>query len=75
MSGASKSLLTLEDVDIFLDKLCHFTKEDEQVNHFSKFCRKCTANDLKTVSNRILFCEKKKYRKVMHIIYHIIQQI
>lgn len=49
MAGVTKSQLYLEDVDKFLDKLCLLTKEDEQINHFSKFCKKCTANDLKTV--------------------------
>ncbi|KAF2900759.1 hypothetical protein ILUMI_05427 [Ignelater luminosus] len=44
-----KSILTIQEVDDFLEELSKMTKEDEQMNHFKTFVSKCTANDLKIV--------------------------
>ncbi|XP_020612106.1 DNA ligase 3-like isoform X2 [Orbicella faveolata] len=44
-----KSLLSLQDVDAFLDKLKTVTKEDDQQRELAKITRRCTANDLKFV--------------------------
>lgn len=46
---ASKSLLTIKEVDEFLEELSQLTKEDEQIEHFEKIITKCTANDLKVI--------------------------
>ncbi|XP_055381243.1 DNA ligase 3 [Condylostylus longicornis] len=43
------SSLTLQDVDKFLDELSEITKEDDQIELFSIFCRRATINDLKMV--------------------------
>ncbi len=47
VSAASKSHLTVHDVDQFLEKLATLTKEDEQQHELTKFIKKCTSNDLK----------------------------
>ncbi|GJQ69356.1 lig3 [Trypoxylus dichotomus] len=47
--SASKSLLTLVEVDDFLEELAKLTKEDEQIHHFKKILPKCTPNDLKII--------------------------
>ncbi|XP_078374052.1 DNA ligase 3-like isoform X2 [Oculina patagonica] len=44
-----KSLLSLQDVDAFLDKLKTVTKEDDQQRELTKMTKRCTANDLKFV--------------------------
>lgn len=44
-----KSLLTIQEVDDFLEELSTLTKEDEQTNHFKKIVKKCTSNDLKII--------------------------
>ncbi|KAJ7393414.1 DNA ligase 3 [Desmophyllum pertusum] len=44
-----KSLLSLQDVDVFLDKLKTVTKEDDQQRELTKMTKRCTANDLKFV--------------------------
>lgn len=46
---AKKSTLTLQEVDDFLEELSKLTKEDEQIFHFKKTVKKCTANDLKII--------------------------
>lgn len=46
---AKKSLLTLEAVDKFLERLSKLTREEDQIDHFKSFIPKCTGNDLKTV--------------------------
>ena len=46
---AKESLLTLMDIDEFLEELSNLTLEDRQVEHFEKICKKCTADDLKTI--------------------------
>lgn len=46
---ATKSCLTLEDVDGILIELARLSKEDEQVEWFKKICKRCTASDLKMV--------------------------
>ncbi|KAI4457498.1 dna ligase 1/3 family member [Holotrichia oblita] len=46
---AKKSLLTLAEVDEFLEELSKLTKEDEQIHHFKKIVSKCTSNDLKVI--------------------------
>lgn len=37
---AKKSLLTLEEVDQFLEKLSELTKEDDQLTHFEQIAGK-----------------------------------
>ncbi|KAH0809151.1 hypothetical protein GEV33_013639 [Tenebrio molitor] len=46
---AKKSTLTIHEVDDFLDTLTTISKEEEQLNHFKSFIKKCTSNDLKVV--------------------------
>lgn len=46
---SKSSLITLEEVDEFLEKLSGLTLEDEQVFHFKQFIKRCTGNDLKYV--------------------------
>uniref|UniRef100_A0A1B6ENC4 DNA ligase n=1 Tax=Cuerna arida TaxID=1464854 RepID=A0A1B6ENC4_9HEMI len=46
---AKKSLLTLLEVDQFLEKLSQLTKEEDQLYHFSQIAEKCTSNDLKMI--------------------------
>ncbi|KRT85532.1 hypothetical protein AMK59_1586, partial [Oryctes borbonicus] len=46
---ASKSLLTLDIVDDFLEELAKLTKEEERIQHFKKIVSQCTPNDLKII--------------------------
>ncbi|XP_053981861.1 DNA ligase 3 [Hylaeus volcanicus] len=46
---ADKSVLTIQEVDEFLEKLSCLTKEDEQLQHFRSIVSRCTGNDLKTI--------------------------
>ncbi|CAG9863673.1 unnamed protein product [Phyllotreta striolata] len=46
---AKKSILTVIEVDEFLNELSKLTKEDEQLNHFKLIVPKCTSNDLKAI--------------------------
>ncbi|KAK7600957.1 hypothetical protein V9T40_008398 [Parthenolecanium corni] len=43
---ASKSTLSLQDVNEYLNQLSKLTKEDDQQRHLKKVALKCTANDL-----------------------------
>lgn len=43
------SVLTLQEVDKFLDELTEITKEDEQYKAFSNLCEKANGEDLKMV--------------------------
>ena len=47
ISRASKSKLTLYDIDTFLSKLSTLTKADEQTMLLGNMSKKCTSNDLK----------------------------
>ncbi|EFN89653.1 DNA ligase 3 [Harpegnathos saltator] len=49
VSPCAKSVLTIQDVDLFLERLSHLTKEEEQIQHFRTVIDKCTANDLKMI--------------------------
>ncbi|XP_027053351.1 DNA ligase 3-like isoform X1 [Pocillopora damicornis] len=44
-----KSLISLLEVDAFLDKLKTLTKEDDQQRELTKMTRRCSANDLKFI--------------------------
>lgn len=44
-----KSVVTIQEVDGFLEKLSALTKEVEQMNHFKSFIVRCTENDLKMI--------------------------
>lgn len=46
---ASKSLLTLQEVDASLMRLAQLTKEDEQQSELEQIAKKCTSNDLKCI--------------------------
>lgn len=46
---AIKSTLTMMDVDEFLEELSNLTQEDQQAESFEVICKKCTAEDLKTI--------------------------
>lgn len=46
---ANESTLTIIEVDEFLEELSKLTQEDKQAEHFEKFCKQCTADDLKTI--------------------------
>ncbi|KAK1787571.1 hypothetical protein P4O66_016069, partial [Electrophorus voltai] len=44
---ATKSLLTIQEVDASLNRLAQFTKEDDQQAELQNIAKKCTGNDLK----------------------------
>lgn len=44
---ASVSTLTIQKIEDFLEDLSKLTKEEEQIYHFKKIVKKCTAEDLK----------------------------
>ncbi|XP_039279547.1 DNA ligase 3 [Nilaparvata lugens] len=46
---SKKSLLTLQEVDEFLEDLTKLTKEDDQLAHFKSIAGSCTSNDLKMI--------------------------
>uniref|UniRef100_A0A8C7YXK3 DNA ligase n=1 Tax=Oryzias sinensis TaxID=183150 RepID=A0A8C7YXK3_9TELE len=46
---ASKSLLTIQEVDESLTRLAQLTKEDEQQSELEAIAKKCTSNDLKCI--------------------------
>ncbi|XP_056675425.1 DNA ligase 3 isoform X2 [Monodelphis domestica] len=46
---ATKSLLTIQEVDAFLLQLSKLTKEDDQQNVLQDIASRCTANDLKCI--------------------------
>ncbi|XP_055982820.1 DNA ligase 3 [Sorex fumeus] len=46
---AAKSLLTIQEVDQFLQQLSKLTKEDEQQQALQDISSRCTANDLKCI--------------------------
>ncbi|XP_012058666.1 PREDICTED: DNA ligase 3 [Atta cephalotes] len=48
-SPCAASVLTIQDVDLFLKNLSRLTKEEEQIQHFRSILDKCTANDLKMI--------------------------
>lgn len=48
-SPCAASVLTIQDVDLFLENLSRLTKEEEQIQHFRSILNKCTANDLKMI--------------------------
>ncbi|XP_066248451.1 DNA ligase 3 [Euwallacea similis] len=45
----TKSTITIQKVDKFLDHLSKMTKEDDQITHFTKILKQLTAEDLKTI--------------------------
>ncbi|XP_033970043.1 DNA ligase 3 isoform X2 [Trematomus bernacchii] len=47
--AASKSLLTIQEVDASLTRLALLTKEDEQQIELEEISKKCTGNDLKCI--------------------------
>ncbi|XP_011168982.2 DNA ligase 3 [Solenopsis invicta] len=49
VSPCAASVLTIQDVDLFLENLSRLTKEEEQIQHFRSILNKCTANDLKMI--------------------------
>nr|XP_050852904.1 DNA ligase 3 isoform X1 [Vespula vulgaris]XP_050852905.1 DNA ligase 3 isoform X1 [Vespula vulgaris]XP_050852907.1 DNA ligase 3 isoform X1 [Vespula vulgaris]XP_050852908.1 DNA ligase 3 isoform X1 [Vespula vulgaris] len=49
VKASPKSLLTIQEVDKFLEFLSGLTKEDEQMHHFKSIIDKCTGNDLKMI--------------------------
>ncbi|XP_014598639.1 PREDICTED: DNA ligase 3 isoform X2 [Polistes canadensis] len=49
VTPSAKSLLTIQEVDQFLEHLSHLTKEEEQINHFNSIIGRCTGNDLKMI--------------------------
>ncbi|CAJ1063237.1 DNA ligase 3 [Xyrichtys novacula] len=46
---ASKSLLTIQEVDASLTRLAQLTKEDDQQTELEAIAKKCTSNDLKCI--------------------------
>lgn len=44
-----ESSLTIMEVDKWLEELSNVTLEDRQVEHFEAICKKCTADDIKTI--------------------------
>jgi DNA ligase 3 len=46
---ASKSSVTIMEVDEFLQDLSDITQEEQQAEHFEKICKKCTVDDLKII--------------------------
>lgn len=49
LKPVKNSNLTVEDIDTFLERLSKLTKEDDQIEHFQNFAKRCTSNDLKMV--------------------------
>ncbi|XP_043270527.1 DNA ligase 3 [Venturia canescens] len=49
VTPSSQSLLTLQEVDEFLEELTQLTKEDDQAQHFRSLISRCTPNDLKMI--------------------------
>ena len=49
VKAAKKSLLTMHDVDDFLESLSKLTTEDKQQFELSKITKQCTSNDLKMI--------------------------
>ncbi|XP_046819476.1 DNA ligase 3 isoform X1 [Vespa crabro] len=49
VKASPKSLLTIQEVDQFLEFLSSLTKEDEQIHHFKSIIDRCTGNDLKMI--------------------------
>ncbi|KAM6911129.1 DNA ligase 3 isoform 1-T2 [Lycodopsis pacificus] len=47
--AATKSLLTIQEVDASLTRLALLTKEDEQQTELEEISKKCTSNDLKCI--------------------------
>ncbi|XP_056297516.1 DNA ligase 3 [Pseudoliparis swirei] len=47
--AATKSLLTIQEVDASLVRLAQLTKEDEQQTELEEISKKCTSNDLKCI--------------------------
>ncbi|XP_041657063.1 DNA ligase 3 [Cheilinus undulatus] len=47
--AASKSLLTIQEVDASLTRLAQLSKEDDQQTELEAIARKCTSNDLKCI--------------------------
>uniref|UniRef100_A0A8C9XPX6 DNA ligase n=1 Tax=Sander lucioperca TaxID=283035 RepID=A0A8C9XPX6_SANLU len=47
--AATKSLLTIQEVDASLTRLAQMTKEDEQQTELEDIAKKCTGNDLKCI--------------------------
>ncbi|KAA8586604.1 DNA ligase 3 isoform X2 [Etheostoma spectabile] len=47
--AATKSLLTIQEVDASLTRLAQLTKEDEQQTELEDIAKKCTGNDLKCI--------------------------
>uniref|UniRef100_A0A8C3ATD7 DNA ligase n=1 Tax=Cyclopterus lumpus TaxID=8103 RepID=A0A8C3ATD7_CYCLU len=47
--AATKSLLTIQEVDASLTRLAQLTKEDEQQTELEEITKKCTSNDLKCI--------------------------
>ncbi|XP_044077380.1 DNA ligase 3 isoform X1 [Siniperca chuatsi] len=47
--AATKSLLTIQEVDASLIRLAQLTKEDEQQTELEDIAKKCTGNDLKCI--------------------------
>ncbi|GAB1868521.1 DNA ligase [Camponotus japonicus] len=49
VSPCTTSVLTIQDIDLFLESLSHLTKEEEQIQHFRSILDRCTSNDLKMI--------------------------
>ncbi|XP_074625585.1 DNA ligase 3-like isoform X2 [Acropora palmata] len=49
MKPVKKSLISLQEIDLFLDKLKNFTKEDDQLRELTKITKRCSANDLRYI--------------------------
>ncbi|XP_038563733.1 DNA ligase 3 [Micropterus salmoides] len=47
--AATKSLLTIQEVDASLTRLAQLTKEDDQQTELESIAKKCTGNDLKCI--------------------------
>ncbi|CAH2085383.1 unnamed protein product [Euphydryas editha] len=47
LKPASNSVLSILNIDDFLQELSKLTKEEEQIYHFKKIVKNCTVNDLK----------------------------
>lgn len=67
----NESLLTLTDIDDFLEKLVPKTREEEQVQHFEALCKKCTTEDIRTVIRLIkkdlkMNCREKHVLAALH---------
>ncbi|KAF6209099.1 hypothetical protein GE061_014842 [Apolygus lucorum] len=67
LQPSKKSILTMQEVDAFLEYLSKLTREEDQISHFTKIASKCTSNDLKLII-RLVKHDLRIYAGAKHIL-------